>query len=197
MIFLGSAIVLTAVIMMVTYNGLVRSRNRVDNALSQIDVQLRRRLDLIPALVATVQGYCAHEKETLVAATEARRAALAATPTDVTAAQLAVLTPARLLAENALALAMPRLLALAESYPDLKADRHFLQLQEELVSTENRIAFARQFHNDTVLIYNTSVESFPVNFVASPLGFLSRPLFTAPLEASLAPRIQMGDTSAA
>lgn len=149
------------------YNDLVRARNRVDEAAAQIDVQLRRRLDLIPSLVASVSGYAAHEQGTLERAMAARARGL---ETDAAGRQ----------ADEAEARAATReLLAVAEAYPDLKADRHFLMLQEELTSTENRIAFARQFFNDTVRIYNTRIESLPWLVLAAPLGFARRDLFEA------------------
>lgn len=147
------------------YNDLVRARNRVDEALAQIDVQLCRRLDLIPALVAAVSGYAAHERGVLERAMRARTRGLG---TDVAGRQ----------ADDGEASAATReLLAVAEAYPDLKADRHFRMIQEELTSTENRIAFARQFFNDAVRIYNTKIESLPWLVLAGPLGFARRELF--------------------
>lgn len=149
------------------YNDLVRARNRADEASAQIDVQLRRRLDLIPSLVSTVSGYAAHEQGTLERAMAARARGL---ETDAAGRQAG---------EGEARAATRALLAVAEAYPDLKADRHFLMLQEELTSTENRIAFARQFFNDTVRIYNTRIESLPWLVIARPLGFERRSLFEA------------------
>jgi len=153
------------------YNGLVVLRNRFKNAFAQIDVQLKRRYDLIPNLVETVKGYMAHERETLEAVTRARGAA-------VTAAQAASADPGnpgamRQLgqAEGALSGVLGRLLALVESYPDLKANQNVLLMQEELTSTENKVAFSRQAYNDSVMEYNTKRESFPESVFAGPFGF--------------------------
>jgi LemA protein len=142
------------------YNGLVRLRNTVKNAWSQIDVQLKRRYDLIPNLVETVKGYAAHEKETFERVVKARQAGIAASTVKDQAE-----------AENMITGALRQLFALAEAYPDLKANQNFLALQEELSSTENKIGFARQYYNDTVQEYNTRQEVFPTNLVASMLGF--------------------------
>jgi len=143
------------------YNRLVRGRNEVKNAWSQIDVQLKRRWDLIPNLVETVKGYMHHERETLEAVTKARQQAIAVTG-DVAA---------RAQAENLLSQTLRSLFAVAENYPDLKANQNFLALQEELTSTENKIAFARQYYNDAVLRYNNLVQMFPSNIIASNFGF--------------------------
>ncbi len=153
------------------YNGLVALRNRVKNAFSQIDVQLQRRYDLIPNLVETAKGYLKHERETLEAVINARNQAQAAAnraeqdPTDPDA--IRELSGA----ETLLGAAMGRFFALAEAYPDLKANQNMMQLTEELSSTENRIAFARQAYNDAVMTYNTKCESFPDNLVAGKFGF--------------------------
>jgi LemA protein len=154
------------------YNGLVRLRNQVENAWSQIDVQLRRRYDLIPNLVETVKGYAAHERETLEAVINARNTAIAA-PSPAQQAQ----------AENVLTGALRQLFALSESYPDLKANQNFLSLQEELTSTEDRIAYARQYYNDSVLGYNNKLQTFPSNLVANAFNFTEREYFEAPGEA--------------
>jgi LemA protein len=153
------------------YNGLVVLRNRYKNAFAQIDVQLKRRYDLIPNLVETVKGYMAHERETLEAVTRARGAA-------VTAAQAASANPGNPAvmqqlgqAEGALSGVLGRLLALVESYPDLKANQNVLLMQEELTSTENKVAFSRQAYNDSVMEYNTRRESFPESVFAGPFGF--------------------------
>ena len=153
------------------YNSLVKFRNRYKNAFAQIDVQLRRRYDLIPNLVETVKGYMKHERETLEAVIQARNAA-------VSASSLASQTPGdpRAMqdlgaAEAALTGSLGRLFALAESYPDLKADQSMGQLMEELTSTENKISFARQAFNDAVTLYNTKREVFPSNIIAGMFNF--------------------------
>ncbi|RKY15736.1 MAG: LemA family protein [Planctomycetota bacterium] len=151
------------------YNGLVRLRNRVKNAWSQIDVQLKRRHDLIPNLVETVKGYMKHERETLEAVTRARQVAIDASKAGDIAAQIR--------AENMLSQTLRSLFAVAENYPDLKANQNFLKLQEELTSTENRIAYARQHYNDSVMNYNNKCEMFPSNIVASMFGFKKAEFF--------------------
>ena len=143
-----------------TYNGLVSKRVEKENAWSQIDVQLKRRYDLIPNLVETVKGYAGHERETLERVTQARAAAIAAQGVGEQAQ-----------AENVLTGALKSLFAVAEAYPDLKANQNFMQLQEELTATENRIGFARQHYNDVVAQYNTARQSVPTVFVASAFGF--------------------------
>ena len=153
------------------YNGLVRLRNAFKNAFAQIDVQLTRRYDLIPNLVETAKGYMKHERETLEAVIKARNSAVsglkaaAANPGD--AAAMATLTGA----ENALGASLGRLFALAEAYPDLKANQNMMQLSEELSSTENRVAFARQAYNDAVMGYNNKREMFPGSVVANTFQF--------------------------
>ena len=150
------------------YNSLVQKRIRCREAWSQIDVQLKRRYDLIPNLVESVKGYAAHEKETLERVVQARNAAIAVPSGDV---------KGQAQAENFLTGALRQIFALSESYPDLKANQNFLQLQEELTSTENRIAFARQHYNDTTAVYNTAREKFPGNVVAGMFGFQARDYF--------------------
>jgi LemA protein len=150
------------------YNGLVSKRNRVDNAWSQIDVQLKRRHDLIPNLVETVKGYAAHERQTLDSVTEARANAINAQGP----AQQAQ-------AENALTGALKSLFAVSEAYPDLKANQNFLNLQEEVTSTEDRIAYSRQFYNDSVLTYNTKIQQFPSVLLANMFKFTARDFFDA------------------
>ena len=145
-----------------TYNGLVRLRNQVKNAWAQIDVQLKRRYDLIPNLIETVKGYMKHERETLESVTNARNLAQ-----QVSSAGAGT----RAKAEGELSSALSRLLAVVENYPDLKANQNFLALQEELTSTENKIGFSRQYYNDSVLRYNNKTQMFPSNFVASMTGF--------------------------
>ena len=148
------------------FNKLVRTRNRVDNAWSQIDVQLRRRYDLIPNLVETVKGYAAHERELFEEVTRARsQGEQAATVAD------------QAQAENQLTAGLRRLIAVAEQYPQLRASENFLGLQEELTSTESKIAYARQFYNDEVTLLNNLVQSFPSNIVAGVAGFKTRQFF--------------------
>ena len=148
------------------YNRLVALRNRVDNGWSQIDVQLRRRYDLIPNLVETVQGYATHERELFEHVTEARARAMDANA-----------VPDQAQAENQVTRGLRQLLAVAESYPDLKANENFLALQEELTGTESKIAYARQFYNDQVMRLNTLIGSFPSNLVAKVFGFRDREFF--------------------
>ena len=172
---LGTWIVLGVLVVLVLsviaiYNGLVAKRMLCRQAWSQIDVQLKRRHDLIPNIVSTVQGYAAHEKQTLEAVIQARNAALAVTGKGV--AQQAQ-------AENMLTGALRQLFALSEAYPNLKANENFMQLQEELTSTENRISFARQHYNDSVGVYNMGLQVFPNNLMAAPMGFQPMDFFQA------------------
>ena len=162
------------------YNGLVRGRNQIDNAWSQIDVQLKRRIDLIPNLVETVKGYAAHERQTLEAVVNARNNAIAAPQTPQGQAG----------ASDALSGALRQLFALSESYPDLKANQNFLNLQEELTSTEDRIAYARQFFNDSVLGYNTKIQQFPTVLLAGMFHFEKREFFDAAPEDEATPKVQ-------
>ena len=172
------------------YNGLVGARNRFKNAFAQIDVQLKRRYDLIPNLVETAKGYIKHERETLEAVIKARNVALAA-------AQAAGANPGNPTAmqglnqaEGALTGVLGRLFAVAEAYPDLKANQNMLALQEELTSTENKVAFARQAFNDSVMLYNTYRESFPQNQIAGAFGFKAAEPFEIEVAAQReAPRV--------
>ena len=173
-----------------TYNRLVSLRNRFKNAFAQIDVQLRRRYDLIPNLVETARAYMQHERETLEAVIQARNAAVtaerkaAANPAD--AAAIRELSGA----EQALTGALTRFFALAESYPDLKANQNMMQVSEELTSTENRIAFARQAYNDAVTQYNTAREVFPASIIAGAFNFQEAPLLVIEdAEQREAPRV--------
>lgn len=159
-------VVVLLLYLIATYNRLVASRNRIDNAWSQIDVQLRRRYDLIPNLVETVKGYAAHEKGIFERVAEARSMGIAAKTVGEQGQ-----------AENQITQALRQLLAVAENYPDLKANQNFLQLQEELTATEGRIAFARQFYNDIVLTYNNVVQQFPSAMVAGAFKFATREYF--------------------
>ena len=159
-------LVLAAIFLVALYNRLVQQRNRVDNAWAQIEVQLKRRWDLIPNLVETVKGYAAHERETFEQVTAARaRAQQARTPGETAEA------------EGILGAALGRLLAVAEAYPELQADENFRQLQTELAETENRVAVSRQVYNDAVLTYNNTVQTFPGLVVAGPFGFTIREFF--------------------
>jgi LemA protein len=161
------------------YNSLVKRRNQVDNAWSQIDVQLKRRHDLIPNLVETVKGYAAHERGTFEAVTQARANAInAQSPHDQAEA------------ENVLSGALKSLFAVAEAYPDLKANQNFLNLQEELTSSEDRVAYARQFYNDSVLSYNTQIQKFPTVFLAGMFHFEKREFFDAAPEDTETPQVQ-------
>ena len=151
------------------YNGLVKKRVNTENSWSQIDVQLKRRHDLIPNLVETVKGYTSHEKDTLERVIQARNTAISAGSSSSVKEQS--------IAESQLSGALRQLFALSESYPDLKANTNFLQLQEEVASTENRISFARQHYNDSVGIYNASIQQVPNNFVANFGGFTAKDFF--------------------
>jgi LemA protein len=161
------------------FNTLIRRRNRVDNAWSQVDVQLRRRYDLIPNLVETVRGYAEHESETFEAVVEARAAAQAAEGVEAQAE-----------AEGVLGGMLRRLFALAEEYPELRASENFQQLQGALSETEDKIAVARQIYNDTVLTYNNTIQTIPSNLVAALAGFRSRPYFEIADEARGAPEVR-------
>jgi len=165
LIFLGLVVVVLAWVAG-AYNGLVRLRNQLENAWAQIDVQLKRRHDLIPNLVETVKGYAAHERTTLENVIQARNMAVSAKTVGDRAE-----------AENVLTGALKSLFAVAEAYPDLKANSEFMRLQEELTSTENKVAFARQFYNDSVMTYNTHIEVFPTNFIATMFNFGRREFF--------------------
>jgi LemA protein len=171
LVIIGIALVIVAAAVL-AYNGLVRARNRVDAAWSQITVQLKRRYDLIPNLVETVKGYAAHEKGTFEAVTAARAGALSAQTSGDPVKSAA--------ADNILTGTLKTLFAVAEAYPDLKANQNFLALQEELTSTENRVAASRQFFNDSVLSYNTKIQSFPGNLMAGAMHFTTRTFFNVP-----------------
>jgi LemA protein len=178
-IVIVAIVVLLILIFVVQYNGLVRLRNRIDNAWSQIDVQLQRRHDLIPNLVETVKGYASHEKETLERVVQARNQALAAQG-----------PAAQGQAENVLTSALRQVFALSEAYPDLKANQNFLNLQEELTSTEDRVSYARQFYNDTVLKYNNKIQTIPSNVIAGMFSFQEREYFEGEETARDVPRVQ-------
>jgi LemA protein len=180
-ICLGIGVFVAAIALAVValYNRLIVLRNRVDNAWAQIDVQLKRRYDLIPNLVETVKGYAAHESKTLEAVVQARNMAMGAQ---------GVAEQGQ--AENMLTGALKSLFALAEAYPDLKANQSFLDLQDKLADAENKIAYARQFYNDTVMSFNTAIQSFPANVLAGMLGFTAREYFEAEPAAAEAPKVQ-------
>ena len=161
------------------YNNLVKLRNMVDNAWAQIDVQLQRRLDLIPNLVETVKGYAAHESGTLEEVTKARTAVMNA-PTP----------EGKMQADGILTGALKNLFAVAEAYPDLKANTNFQQLQAELSNTEDKISYMRQSFNDTVMKYNTAIQTLPAVLIAGMMGFKQRDSFDATAGAEVAPKVQ-------
>lgn len=166
---IGGVILLIIIIFVVSnYNSLVSLRNKVKDEWAQIDVQLKRRFDLIPNLVETVKGYAKHEDETLEKVINARN--------NFTTAKT---QEEEIKANNELTSAMQRLFALAESYPDLKANTNFTKLQDELSETENKISYARQFYNDSVMTYKNKLEMFPSNIIASIFGFKEEPFFEA------------------
>ena len=165
------------------YNNLVALRNRFKNAFAQIDVQLKRRYDLIPNLVETAKAYLKHERETLEAVIQARNSAQQASQKAAAHPEDASAVKGLIGAETALTGAMGRFFALAEAYPDLKANQNMMQLTEELTSTENKIAFARQAYNDSVMNYNTARESFPTNVLAGMFSFSEAELFQVESEA--------------
>ena len=178
-LIIAIVIIVAIVIWLISaYNGLIRLRNQIENAWSQIDVQLKRRLDLIPNLVETVKGYAAHERDTLEAVIQARNASVAAKSPGEQAK-----------AENMLEGTLSKLFALGEAYPDLKANQNFLHLQEELTATEGRVAYARQFYNDSVLGYNNKLQQFPTMFFARMLKFERREYFEADEAARTTPDV--------
>jgi LemA protein len=180
LIVLAAVAILLGLALVVLYNKLVRLRNRSENAWAQVDVQLRRRYDLIPNLVETVKGYAAHEKQTFEEVTKAR-----------TAAQQAQTVPEQAEAENLLTAAIGRLFAVAEDYPELRATENFQELQAQLAETEQKIAIARQIYNDAVLSYDTALETIPTNVVAGMFNFEPRPYFEIDEPAVReAPRVQ-------
>ncbi|MEM4336717.1 MAG: LemA family protein [Candidatus Woesearchaeota archaeon] len=162
----GISIGIILLYIIIIFNRLIWLRNRLKNALSQIDVQLKRRFDLIPNLIETVKGYMKHERETLKEITEARNIM-----------SKAKTTGQKLKANDMLTGALKSLFAVAEAYPQLKASENFMMLQEELTGTENKIAYARQFYNDNVLTYNTAIQTFPSNIIAKIFGFKENEFF--------------------
>jgi len=183
----GTLIVIAIIVVVVLfvvglYNGLVGRRNRVDEALAQIEVQLKRRHDLIPNLVNAVKGYMGFEQKVLTQVTEARANAVSAGAQGVAA---------QAQAENTLTSTLRSLFAVVENYPDLKANQNVLSLQEELTTTENQISFSRQHYNATVLDYNTSLQTFPAVVFASMFGFTKRDFFDAEPEAANVPNVDL------
>ncbi len=176
-------VVVVALLLWSTFNGIVRRRNQVDNAWSQIDVQLKRRHDLIPNLVSSVKGYMQFEQDTLTKVTNARAAAVAA-GAQGPAAQAA--------AENTLTQSLRSLFAVVENYPDLKANQNVMSLQEELTTTENKISFARQFYNDSVMAYNTKIQQFPSNTIAGMFNFAPRQFFEGDAADHEVPQVDLG-----
>lgn len=172
-------VVVVGIAIALTYNRLVRSRNRVDNSWAQVDVQLRRRYDLVPNLVETVKGYASHERGTFEEVTRAR-----------TAAQQAMTVEGQAEAENMLTAAIGRLFAVAEAYPELRATENFQGLQNQLEETESKIAVARQVYNDATLTYNNAVETVPTNVVAGMFNFERKVYFTIEEPAREAPQVQ-------
>jgi LemA protein len=181
LVLLAAAVVFVVVvggIVVMIYNGLVSLRNQCENAWSQIDVQLKRRNDLIPNIVETVKGYAAHERGTFEAVTQARAAmANAKSMKDINEAN------------NMLTGALKTLFAVAENYPQLKANENFMQLQEELTATENKISYARQFYNDMVMRYDTKRQTFPSNIVAGMFGFPDKEYFQTPESEKAVPKV--------
>jgi LemA protein len=178
-VLVGLVVVAAIIAAMVVgiYNKLVTMRNRYKNAYAQIDVQLKRRYDLIPNLVETAKGYMAHERGTLEAVTEARNIAYAASKAAAANPGDAAAMKGLTSAESGLGGTLSRLMMVSEQYPDLKANQNMMQLTEELTSTENKISFARQAYNDTVMVYNTDREVFPSNLIAGMFNFTPAELF--------------------
>ena len=173
-------IVVAGAWLMMTYNGLVSLKNQVDAAWRQIDVQLKRRHDLIPNLIEAVKGYMQYERDTLTQVVEARGRALGAPD-----------QASRMAAENQLTAGLGRLLAVMENYPQLKADQNVARLQEELTTTENQIAFSRQAYNDSVMQLNTRVETFPANIIANNFGFKQADYFKAAPGDEAVPKVDL------
>ncbi|WP_292467686.1 LemA family protein [Methanolobus sp.] len=179
MVSLFALILVLGLGFVVIYNNLIKMRNRVENTWAQIDVQLKRRNDLIPNIVETVKGYAEHEKNLFENVTKSRAAVSSAQGVNETAE-----------ASNMLTSALKSMFAVVENYPDLKANQNFIQLQNELAKTEDKIAYSRQFYNDVVMKYNTSIETIPNNIVAGMKGFEKKELFEAPAEDRAVPEIK-------
>jgi LemA protein len=178
-IVIVALVLLVGIALVLLYNKLVRLRNRVENAWAQVDVQLRRRYDLIPNLVETVKGYASHERATFDEVTKAR-----------TAAQQATTVEEQAKAENMLTAALGRLFAVAEDYPELRATENFQQLQTQLEETESKIAISRQVYNDAVLTYDTALETVPTNIVAGMFNFAEKPYFEIEEPAREVPQVR-------
>ncbi len=183
LLIVGIIVVVLFAVGILIYNGLVQRRLRIDEAFAQIEVQLKRRWDLIPNLVDAVKGYMGFEQSVLTAVTEARANAVAAGAKG---------THEQAVAENALSSTLRSLFATVENYPELKANQNVLELQEQLTTTENQISFARQHYNASVLDYNTSIATFPNVLIAGPLGFAKREFFDAEPEAEQVPSVDLG-----
>ena len=179
MLWILLIVVLIALWFITTYNGLVTLKNRTDESWSDIDVQLKRRYDLIPNLVETVKGYAAHESQTFQNVTAARTAAMSATTLG-----------AKAVAENQLSQTLKSLFAVSEAYPELKANQNFLQLQQELTDTEDKIQASRRFYNGNVRDFNTKLEVFPTNMIGSSLGFTKREFFEAADAEKAVPQVK-------
>jgi len=175
-------LVLLVIIIAAIYNGLIRRRNQVDNAWSQIDVQIKRRHDLIPNLIETVKDYMQYEQETLTNVTKARQMAVDAGAQG---------PQAQAQAENALTQTLRSLFAVVENYPDLKANQNVMSLQEELTATENKISFARQFYNDSVMSFNMKIQTFPNNMIAGMFNFSERQFFQADEADKEVPKVDL------
>jgi LemA protein len=182
LIIILAIIVVLVLVFVGIYNGLVTRRNRIDEALGQIEVQLKRRHDLIPNLVQAVKGYMGFEQDVLTRVTEARASAVAAGAQG---------PAAQAQAENQLTGALRSLFAVVENYPELKANQNVMQLQEELTTTENQISFSRQHYNATVLDFNNSIQTIPAVLIAGPLGFSKREFFDAEPEAEAVPNVDL------
>lgn len=178
-VFLAAIVILILYVIKI-YNGLISLRVQVENAWSQIDVQMKRRHDLIPNLVEAVKGYMKYEQETLTKVMEARAKAVSVTT-----------LPDKAKAEGELTGALKSLFALFENYPDLKANQNVLSLQEEISTTENQIAFSRQHYNDSVMFYNTKIQVFPSNIIANIFNFTKRDFFEAPEEEKAVPKVDL------
>jgi LemA protein len=183
-IIILALVVLLVIIAVVMFNNLVQLRNRVENAWAQIDVQLKRRFDLIPNLLETVKAYAAHEKGTLEAVVQARNSAISASSGGSASAAAAAT------ADTALTASLRQVFALSEAYPDLKANQNFLALQEELSATEGKISYARQFYNDTVMKYNTKIEQFPTSILAGLKKMVHREYFQTDEASREVPKVQ-------
>lgn len=178
-LILLAILVVFALYLIGIYNGLIRLRNEVENSFAQIDVQLKRRNDLIPNLVETVKGYAKHEKTVFEEVTKARAAVMKASSVQDKAK-----------ASNMLSDTLKSLFAVSENYPELKANQNFMQLQEELSGTENKIAYSRQHYNDVVMEFNVRIQVFPNNVIAGPMGFSKKDLFTAPEAERAVPKVK-------